>query len=128
FVTSSTADAVTVDRFHRDHATVELAIGDLKEGAGLAHCPSGRFPANGAWLACAVLAHNLFRWTNQLGGIRHLDELTVAATQRTRLIAVPGRLVNRSGTPTLRLPTHWPWARPFNQALSRLRTLRPVPV
>ena len=61
FVTSSVADTVTADRFHRDHAVVELAIRDLKDGAGLEHCPSGRFFANAAWLACAVLAHNLFR-------------------------------------------------------------------
>ena len=49
--------------FHRAHANVELAIRDLKEGAGLEHCPSGHFFANAAWLACAVLAHNLIRWT-----------------------------------------------------------------
>jgi hypothetical protein len=29
-----------MDQFHRDHATVELAIRDLKDGAGLEHCPS----------------------------------------------------------------------------------------
>ena len=50
---------IDVDKFHRDHARVELAIRDLKEGAGLEHCPSGRFFANAAWLGCAVLAHNL---------------------------------------------------------------------
>ena len=31
------------DQFHRDHARVELAIRDLKEGAGLEHCPSRQF-------------------------------------------------------------------------------------
>jgi hypothetical protein len=127
FVTSSTTDTVTTDRFHRDHAGVELAIRDLKEGAGMAHCPSGRFFANAAWLACAVLAHNIYRWTATLGGIRHLDELTVARTLRTQLIAVPARLVNHAGTPTWRGPLNWPWAEPFTQALSNLRALRPVP-
>jgi hypothetical protein len=123
FVTSSTADAVTADRFHRDHARVELAIRDLKEGAGLEHCPSGRFFANAAWLACAVLAHNIARWTDQLGGTRHGDQLTVARTVRARLIALPGRLVNRSGRPTLRLPLDWPWATAFTTALGRIRNL-----
>jgi hypothetical protein len=125
--TSSTADAVTADRFHRDHARVELAIRDLTEGAGLEHCPSGRFFANAAWLACAVLAHNIARWTDQLGGIRHLDQLTIARTLRTQLIAVPARLVNHAGTPTWRGPLDWPWAEPFTRALTRLRALRPVP-
>lgn len=126
FVTSSTADAVTADRFHRDHARVELAIRDLKEGAGLEHCPSGRFFANAAWLACAVLAHNIIRWTDQLGGTRHGDQLTVARTVRARLINLPGRLVNRSGHRILRLPAHWPWATAFTAALTRIRRLPQV--
>ena len=49
------------------HAVVELAIRDLKEGAGLEHVPSGNFHANCAWLQCAVLAHNLIRWTATVG-------------------------------------------------------------
>ena len=51
FITNVELPTVAVDQFHRDHATVELAIRDLKEGAGLEHCPSGRFFANAAWLA-----------------------------------------------------------------------------
>ena len=97
-LTDLTADAVAVDAFHRRHAVVELAIRDLKEGAGLDHIPSGNFHANSAWLQCAVLAHNLIRWTAILGNVRVDDEFTVARTVRTRLIAIPGRLVNRSGS------------------------------
>jgi len=33
---------------------VEIASRDLKEGAGLAHQPSGQFAANAAWLAFAA--------------------------------------------------------------------------
>ena len=36
---------------HRRHAEIENAIRDLKYGVGLNHLPSGRFPANAAWLA-----------------------------------------------------------------------------
>jgi hypothetical protein len=89
FLTDQTDDAVSVDAFHRHHATVELAIRDLKEGAGLEHVPSGHFFANGAWLACAVLAHNLIRWTAHLGGVTPRNQLVVARTIRTRLIAAP---------------------------------------
>lgn len=110
FLTDLTGDAVEVDRFHRHHAVVELAIRDLKEGAGLEHVPSGNFHANSAWLQTAVLAHNLIRWTATLGNVRVNDELTVARTIRTRLVAIPGRLVNRAGRTILRLPTRWPWA------------------
>jgi len=127
FLTDLDGDVVDVDRFHRHHAVVELAIRDLKEGAGLEHVPSGNFHANSAWLQCAVLAHNLVRWTVQLGETREANELTVARTVRSRLLAIPGRLVNRSGRPTLRLPTSWPWATQFTRALDALRLLRPAP-
>ena len=126
FLTDLPGDAVTLDAFHRHHAVVELTIRDLKEGAGLEHIPSGYFFANGAWLACAVLAHNLTRWTARLGGIAARNQLVVARTIRTRLISMPGRLVNRAGTPTLRLPTDWPWADTFTTTLANLRLLPPV--
>jgi hypothetical protein len=115
------ADAAETDRFHRAHATVELAIRDIKDG-GLAHCPSASFDANGAWLACAVLAHNLIRWTAILGGVNP-DQLTVAKTIRTELIHLPARLVNHAGTPTLRCPLNWPWKHSFEHALNQLRAL-----
>jgi len=122
-VTDLDLPVVEMDRFHREHATVELAIRDLKEGAGLEHCPSGRFFANAAWLACAVLAHNLVRWTVALGDIHPAEELTVMRTVRTRLFALPGRLVNRSGRLVLRLPQRWPWAASFTCGLIRIRAL-----
>ena len=123
FLTDLTEPTVPIDAFHRRHAVVELAIRDLKEGAGMEHVPSGHFFANAAWLACAVLAHNLIRWTATIGGITPPGELTVAHTVRTRLIAIPGRLVNRSGTRVLRLPTRWPWAENFTHALICLRAV-----
>ena len=128
FLTDLGANAVDVDAFHRNHATVELAIRDLKEGAGLEHVPSGRFFANAAWLICAVLAHDLIRWTAMLGEITGEGQLVVARTVRTSIFSVPGRLVSRSGRPTLRLPVNWPWAHVFERAISLLRALPPVPV
>src|SRR5215212_3862325 len=65
--TDGTATAVELDADHRAHAVVELAIRDLKEGAGLEHCPSGRFGANAAWAVLASVAHNLLRWVHLLG-------------------------------------------------------------
>jgi hypothetical protein len=125
FLTDLDGDAVGLDAFHRHHAVVELAIRDMKEGAGLEHVPSGNFSANSAWLQCAVLAHNLLRWTATLGQPRPLDRLTVARTLRMRLLAVPARLVNRAGTLVLRGPRDWPWAQWFERRLAVLRTLEP---
>jgi hypothetical protein len=127
FLTDLAADTISVDRFHRHHAVVELAIRDLKENAGLDHVPSGVFAANGAWLACTVLAHNLIRWTATLGGLVPDDEsYTVGRTHRTRHVAMPARLVNRAGALTLRAPSRWPWAAQFSTALAYLRALQPA--
>ena len=126
FLTDLEGTAVDIDRFHRQHAVVELAIRDLKEGAGLEHVPSGNFHANSAWLQCAVLAHNMVRWTAIAGRVRQENQLIVARTLRTRLLAIPGRLVNRSGRSTLRMPTNWPWANTFITALAALRELKPA--
>lgn len=127
FLTDLGGDTTTIDAFHRQHAVVELAIRDLKEGAGLEHIPSGNFSANSAWLQCAVLAHNLTRWTVTLGEPNPTTALTVARTVRTRLIAIPARLVNRAGTMTLRGPIHWPWQHWFNYRLDTLRNITPAP-
>ena len=126
FLTDLTGDVVDIDRFYREHATVELAIKDLKAGAGLEHLPSGMFSANSAWFQIAILAHNVCRWTARLGG-HDAKRLIVARTIRTRLVVLPGRLVNRAGRPTLRLPSRWPWADAFNNILDTLRALQPHP-
>ena len=123
FITSNTnVSAIEADRFHREHATVELTIRDLKEGAGLDHIPSGHYHANAAWLACAVLAHNLGCWTTLLAG----QPPATNRTRRTRLISLAAVTVNRSGRTLLRFPTRWPWALEFQQSLSALRAL-PAP-
>ena len=126
FLTDLDADAAEIDAFHRAHASVELAIRDLKEGAGLEHCPSGNFSANSAWLQCAVLAHNLIRWTATIAEAEPTERLTVARTVRFQLLAIPARVVNRSGTLTLRTPARWPWAKLFARRLDTIRAL-PAP-
>jgi hypothetical protein len=126
FLTDLDGDAVEIDAFHRAHASVELVIRDLKQGAGLEHCPSGNFSANSAWLQCAVLAHNLIRWTATIAEPEPIQRLTVARTVRFQLLAIPARLVNRSGILTLRAPARWPWAALFTRRLDTIRDL-PAP-
>jgi len=122
FITNTTLDTIDADAFHREHAIVELAIRDLKEGAGLDHIPSGHYHANAAWLACAVLAHNLGCWTDLLAR----QPPVTNRTRRTRLISLPAVIVNRSGQMLIRFPARWPWAHQFNTTLSALRAL-PAP-
>ena len=128
FVTDLEGSPVELDAFHRDRARVELSIRDLKENAGLAHVPSGKFFANGAWLAHAVLAHNLIRQVGYLGEIIPAGTMVVGSTLRGRFVSIPGRLVNRSGRWVLRAPAHWPWASAFIRALELLVGPHPVPI
>jgi len=125
FVTDRQGSAVALDADHRRHAVMELAIRDLKQGAGLRHCPSGRFLANAAWLVIATLAHNLLRWVAALG-LGHRG-LVAAKTLRCRLLALPGRLTRSARRFQLHLPSGWPWASDVTQALGRLRTLPTLP-
>jgi len=123
FITDLDGDAVAVDADHRAHAVVELAIRDLKAGAGLTHCPSGRFNANAAWLVLTALAHNLLRWVASLG--LRLSGLVVAKTIRRRYLSLPGRMTRSGRVDTLHLPTRWPWRDALLAALVRLRALPP---
>lgn len=134
--TSNLDDAVTteeIDRFHRNHARVELAVREIKDG-GLEHLPSGRFGANGAWLAAAALAHNLTIWTERIGRDRPAADadartlppngtLVSTRTVARRRFKIPGRVVNHGGRPKLRLPTGWPWADRFHRGLDNIRAL-----
>ena len=119
FITNTSLDPVAADHFHREHAVVELAIRDLKEGTGAEHIPSGHYAANCAWFACAVLAHNIGHWTSLLAG----QSPATHRTRRTRLIALAAVLVNRSGQPLLRFPARWPWAKQFDTTLHAIRAL-----
>jgi hypothetical protein len=121
FVTNRIGTAVDLDADHRRHAVVELAIRDLKEGAGLCHCPSGKFFANSAWAVIATLGHNILRWIATLG--LRLDGPIVAKTIRRRYLTLPGRLTRSARRQTLHLPARWPWRRTFDDALVRLRQL-----
>jgi hypothetical protein len=106
FITDREGTAVSLDADHRRHAVVELAIRDLKEGAGMAHCPSGDFNANAAWAVLATIADNMIRWLASLG-LDHQGPV-VAKTIRRKFITVPGRLTRRSRRARRHLPTQWP--------------------
>jgi hypothetical protein len=121
FITDREGTPTFLDADHRQHAVVELAIRDLKEGAGMTHCPSGDFNANAAWVVLATIAHNMIRWLASLG-LGH-EGPVVAKTIRRKFITVPGRLTRRSRRTHLHLPTSWPWATEWTGCFDRLRTL-----
>ena len=120
FLTNRTVPTLVADIDHRDHATIELVIRDLKDQA-LCHFPSGRFHANSAWTVIAAVAHNLARWTTLIG--LPTAPVQTAHSRRRHLLAIPGRLTRTSRQWTLRLPARWPWKTDFTTVLDAIRAL-----
>ena len=121
FISDRDGALLDLEADHRRHAVVEQVIADLKGGCGLAHLPSGRFAANAGWLALVGLAYNLGRWCAAL--ISPGWRTITTATLRTRLLAVPARIVHTARRLHLRLPRHWPWEADYQQlrdAIARL--------
>ena len=127
FLTNSVEPTAAADITHRRHAIIETVFADLIDGP-LAHMPSGRFPANGAWAICAALTHNLLRAAGTLTSPVHA--VARGATLRRDIIAVPARLTAPQRRRVLRLPAHWPcarqwltlWTRVFDHDLAPPRT------
>ena len=123
FITDRDGETLELKADHRRHAEVENAIRDLKYGVGLNHLPAGRFPANAAWLAVQVMAHNLARWPGRIGlG----EQLATTKTLRRRFFSMAGRLTRSARRLTLHLPRGWPWAEQATLAVARLRAI-PLP-
>ena len=120
FATNRTTPLLVADLDHRDHATVELAIRDLKDQA-LAHFPSGQMHANSAWTVIAAIAHNLGRWTSQIAQPNR--PVQTARTRRRQLLNIPARLTRTSRQWTLRMPARWPWQHDFATVLDKIRAL-----
>ena len=77
--------------------------------------------ANSAWTVIAALAHNLGRWTTQIG------QPHLARPDRphppSQLLQIPARLTRTSRQWTLRMPARWPWQTEFTTMLDAIRAL-----
>ena len=103
--TDSPVELVQAEGQHRDHAVAEQVFADWTDGP-LAHLPSGSFPANAAWLACAAIAHNLLRAAGSLASLAYGKAR--GATIRRDLIDVAARTARHGhGHITLHLPEAW---------------------
>lgn len=115
FFTTTPAEvmnAVAADQVHRGHAIIEQVHADLKAGP-LAHLPSGKFNANGAWLTLATIAFNLTRTAAIIAD--HSGPLAKATTTTIRrtLITIPARIARSARRVILHLPHAWPWETAF---------------
>jgi hypothetical protein len=103
--TDSPFELIQAEQHHREHAIIEQVFADWNDGP-LAHLPSGAFPANAAWLACAAIAHNLLRAAGSLASLACARAR--GATLRRDLIDVAARIARHGrGHITLHLPEGW---------------------
>jgi hypothetical protein len=93
------------EEHHRGHAQAEQVFADWSDGP-LAHLPSGSFPANAAWLACAAISCNLLRAAGALASLACAKAR--GATLRRDLIHIAARAARHGrGHLTLHLPEDW---------------------
>ena len=120
FITDRDGETLELEADHRRTPRSRTPYATSSTASGLNHMPSGRFAANGAWLAVQVMAHNLARWTARIG----LGERTVITkTLRRRVFALVGRITRSARRLTLHLPRRWPWETQFSRALARLQAI-----
>ena len=123
FITDRDGETLELEADHRRHAEIENAIRDLKYGVGLNHLPSGRFAANGAWLAVQGMAHNLARWTARIGLGEQI--VTTKTLDDGSLPWPDGSTARHAASPCI-FPSAGPWETQFSRALARLRAI-PLP-
>ena len=103
--TDSPLATIQAEEHHRDHAVIEQVFADWTDGP-LAHLPSGSFPANAAWLACAAISGNLLRAAGALASLGYAKAR--GATIRRDLIDIAARTARHGrGHLTLHLPEGW---------------------
>jgi len=131
FVTNDhTTSATELECQHRQKATVETGMAELKSNFGLHAFRKHAFMANWAWLLIVCLGHNLCAWTQHLGTLaagRDDGELR-AKRLRYRYLTIPAMLVRSGRQLILKLRSDYPFLKQFLAALQRLRAIRPAPV
>jgi hypothetical protein len=109
------------DLFMRGHASIEDAIGRLKD-AGLLRFPFVDLQANRAWLAEVCFAHDLVRWFQRLcltGDLASAEPKTL----RWRLWHAPARKVRSGRQLIVRILDAWPDAPAIVRAHRRIAVL-----
>jgi len=129
FVTNDHAsDPAQLEWEHRQKATVETGMAELKSNFGLHAFRKHGFMANWAWLLIVCLGHNLCCWTQHLGALaagRDEGELR-AKRLRYRYLQIPALVVRSARRLIIRLRSDYPHLRRFLATLERLRRIRPA--
>lgn len=81
----------------------------------------GKYAANAAWTACAVIAFSIARATAVAADLAKARW----ASLRTKIINIPGRIASTARRLDLHLPCDWPWASAW-QALHQVANAPPA--
>jgi hypothetical protein len=120
YITNRDGAMLELEVDHRRHAEIENTIRDLKYGVGLNHLPSGRFGAMPpGWPSTSWLTTWPASAPGSVSATPSSPPRPFAAATCLFLGASPGR----PDDPPFTLPTHWPWAKRFEDALRRHRAI-----
>ena len=122
FITDETdPDIAYLEALQRGRGRAEKLIGNLKD-TGLTNLPSADFAINAAWLAAALIAHDLLAWIR----LTCLDgDLARAEPKRLRycLLHTAGHIARTGRRTRLRLAARWPWVTDLVTAFERVRLI-----
>lgn len=106
-------------------ANIEKSIRELLNDLALNKIPTQSWTANVAFFQLLLLAYNLMHWFKRLCLPR--GQLgTTTETLRHELLAIPGKLINRSGRNVLLLPRHYDHQSEFLEAAGKVVKLTPL--
>ena len=123
FITDLPDDDVAYpEALQRGRGRAEKLICDAKD-TGLANLPSADFAINAAWMAVALIAHDLLAWTR---AVALEGELARAEPKRLRycLLHAAGVIARTGRRVRLRLAAGWPWGDELVAAFERVHALR----
>src|SRR3989344_1225076 len=114
-----------VFNFYQDRTGLERIIRTLKEDYPFASAPTKSFAANAMYAELSLLAYNLVIWFKRLCLPEDWQSYTIG-TLRQRLLLIPGVFTRTHNRPHLKLPRNSPYQDVFNDALKRVKRLKPL--
>jgi hypothetical protein len=110
-------------RFYNGRASVELIIKELKGDYPLGKIPTKYFAANEAYFHTLLFSYNLINWFKRLCLPVEFQNMTLR-TLRSRLLLIPGELINPENRPTLKLPANFLYRAAFEYAIKKIEKLK----
>ena len=110
-------------RFYNGRASVELIIKELKGDYPLGKIPTKYFAANEAYFHTLLFSYNLINWFKRLCLPVEFQNMTLR-TLRSRLLLIPGELINPENRPTLKLPANFLYRDAFEYAIKKIEKLK----